>query len=247
MSEGAAPATAAGVATRRYLGSKLSRLSGRLLNGWALVRTQPIPLVVCPTRTVASTSAFHPEKESSILSWDASVGVVQQQVPQILSLDNAGASPVADSIVVSQPVQGTDAAHTRARDGSIPSAATAGRTRSIIETRGQGPRAVTAILRQLVRNLHRSVRGVGAQNFAPREGSIPFDCTTVDNFFSAQAGRRLMVTAGVVQEEYAGLPARKRGCNFRRLPKLPASLCARRRSTNNPLHVRVRFPSNAPT
>ena len=36
-------ATAAGVATHRYLGPKLSRLSGRLLNGWALVRTQPVP------------------------------------------------------------------------------------------------------------------------------------------------------------------------------------------------------------
>src|SRR5262249_38993189 len=36
-------ATAAGVATHRYLGPKLSRLSGRLLNGWALVRIQPVP------------------------------------------------------------------------------------------------------------------------------------------------------------------------------------------------------------
>ena len=30
-------------ATHRHLGSKLSRLSGRLLNGWALVRIQPVP------------------------------------------------------------------------------------------------------------------------------------------------------------------------------------------------------------
>lgn len=36
-------ATAAGVATHRYLGPKLSRSSGRLLNGWALVRIQPVP------------------------------------------------------------------------------------------------------------------------------------------------------------------------------------------------------------
>ena len=38
-------ATAAGVATLRYLGSKLSWLSGRLLNGRALVQLQPIPLL----------------------------------------------------------------------------------------------------------------------------------------------------------------------------------------------------------
>src|SRR2546427_10899503 len=43
LSKGAAHATAAGVATHRHLGSKLSRLSGRLLSGGALVRIQPIP------------------------------------------------------------------------------------------------------------------------------------------------------------------------------------------------------------
>lgn len=62
-SEGAAPATAAGVATHRYLGPKLSWSSGRLLNGWALVRIQPVP-----RRSLHAASTGHRRGRSALVA-----------------------------------------------------------------------------------------------------------------------------------------------------------------------------------
>ena len=46
-------------ASHRRLGSKLSRLSGRLLNGWALVRIQPVPQIDDQLRTPSGSAARH--------------------------------------------------------------------------------------------------------------------------------------------------------------------------------------------
>lgn len=63
-SEGAAPATATGVATHRYLGPKLRWSSGRLLNGWALVRIQPVPRCN-PAQPVQATGCDHPRRAAA--------------------------------------------------------------------------------------------------------------------------------------------------------------------------------------
>lgn len=138
------PATAAGVATRRYLGSKLSWLSGRLLTGWPSVRTRPIPRL--------AARAGHRRGPYPRARWFDSIGcdhvlndLVQPKdlgsmpsrssperragVDGYPGTDDAGATP---AVVRSPPFQGWDTTLRRSLVGvRFPSVAPAGRVRCV--------------------------------------------------------------------------------------------------------------------
>ncbi len=86
---------------RYFLGSKLSRLSGRLLTGWALVRTQPIPRFLTNVSVQENDVAF--VKALALSKGELCPCSVMVNAPVSLT-GNRGSIPLTDTTRPGSPV-----------------------------------------------------------------------------------------------------------------------------------------------